>query len=585
MMERLMLRVRRLQIGFLVVALAAASVAIWDLVTGGFHSQLLGIRVSSREAYKPFRIALLAAVAVIQLNDSQSAAAAASWNEIVRWARWIALAAAIASMALAVRYGIFAAGGADAYGYVSQAELFAAGHLSAPDPLAAVATIVGPAAAPLGYQRSRTPGWIVPTYPAGLPITMAAAIVIAGPTAAYFVIPLFAGASVWLTYLLGVRIADARAGLIAAVLVTFSPIFVFQSLEPMSDVPVTAWWLLAWYLALSARSGAALGAGMCVSAAVLTRPNLAPLAVVLALVVASQGRGVLRALLFIAGAIPGCLAVAALNNLWYGGPLTSGYGELSGLFLGNRAIPNLRNYWSWLIELETGVILLAAAAPLVARAKRAAAAMLLFCASLLGCYLFYFVYDTWPFLRFLLPGIPLLLVLVAATIVAIFERLPLRFRGTMLFLICILAPLTYLLTANRLHVFDIQRSERRYVSVGEYLGGTLPPNAVVLTVIQSGSVRLYGHRPTLRWDLLAPERLDLTLDGLRQAGYVPYLLLESWEEDLFRSLFATTSIVGNIDWQPVIEYYGPISVRVFRPDERQRYFSGQRVLPRAVPYP
>jgi hypothetical protein len=99
MMERLMLRVRRLQIGFLVVALAAASVAIWDLVTGGFHSQLLGIRVSSREAYKPFRIALLAAVAVIQLNDSQSAAAAASWNEIVRWARWIALAAAIASRA------------------------------------------------------------------------------------------------------------------------------------------------------------------------------------------------------------------------------------------------------------------------------------------------------------------------------------------------------------------------------------------------------------------------------------------------------------------------------------------------------
>ena len=205
MMERLMLRVRRLQIGLLIVALVAASVAIWDLVTGGFYFRLLGIRVSSREAYKPFRIALLAAVAVIQLNDSQSAPAAASWNAIVRWARWIAVGAVIASMALAVRYGIFAAGGADAYGYVSQAELFAGGHLSAPDPLAAVATIVGPAAAPLGYQLSRTRGWIVPTYPAGLPITMAAAILIGGPPAAYFVIPLLAGASVWLTYLLGVR--------------------------------------------------------------------------------------------------------------------------------------------------------------------------------------------------------------------------------------------------------------------------------------------------------------------------------------------------------------------------------------------
>jgi hypothetical protein len=585
MMEQLMLRVRRLQIGLLIVALVAATVAIWDLATGGFYFQLLGIRISSREAYKPFRIALLAAVAAIQLNDSQSAPAAASWNALVRWARWIAVGAAIASMVLAVRYGIFAAGGADAYGYVSQAELFARAQLSAPDPLSGAATIVGRAAAPLGYQLSRSPGWIVPTYPAGLPLVMAVAIVIGGLPAAYFVIPLFAGASVWLTYLLGVRIADERAGLIAAVLLTFSPIFVFQSFEPMSDVPVTAWWLLAWYLALSARTGAVLGAGMCVSAAVLTRPNLAPLAVVLALLVASQGRGVLRALLFIAGAVPGSLAVAALNNFWYGSPFTSGYGDLSDLYLGSRAIPNLRNYWSWLIELETGVILLAAAAPLVARARRAATAMLLFCIGLLGCYLFYFVYDTWPFLRFLLPGIPLLLVLVAATIVAIFERLPLRFRGTLLFLICILAPLTYLLTANHLHVFDIQRSERRYVSVGEYLDATLPPNAVVLTVIQSGSVRLYGHRPTLRWDLLTPERLDQTLEGLRGAGYLPYLLLESWEEDLFRSRFATTSIVGNIDWQPAIEYYGPISVRVFNPDDRQAYFNGRRVLPRAVPSP
>ena len=581
----MILRARRLQISLAIVALAAASVAVWDLMTGGFYFQVLGIRMSSREAYKPFRLALLTTVAVIQLNDWQSLPAAASWNAIVRWARWIALGAAVASMALAFRYGIFAAGGADAYGYVSQAQLFARGQLSAPDPLAAIATTVGASAAPLGYQLSRTPGRIVPTYPAGLPITMAAAILVGGPTAAYFVIPLFSGVTVWLTYLLGERINDARAGLIAAILVTFSPIFVFQSLEPMSDVPVTAWWLLAWYLALIRRTGAALGAGVCVSAAVITRPNLAPLAAVLALVVAVQDRGVRRGLAFVAGTLPGCLAVAAFNAFWYGSPLTSGYGELGDLYLASRAIPNLRNYWSWLIELETGVILLAAAAPLVARDRRAAGAMLLFFMSLLGCYLFYFVYDTWPFLRFLLPGIPLLLVLASAVIVAIFGRLPLRLRGTMVFLICILAPVTYLLTANRLHVFDIQRSEQRYVSVGEFIEATLPEKAVVLTVIQSGSIRLYGHRPTLRWDQLPPERLDQTLDGLRAAGYVPYLLLESWEENLFRTRFATSSIVGNIDWQPAIEYYGPISVRVFNPDDRQAYMSGRRVLPRAIPYP
>jgi Dolichyl-phosphate-mannose-protein mannosyltransferase len=580
-----MSRPRTLQISVVVVALVAASVAVWDLVMGGFYFRVFGIRVSSWEAYKPFSVSMIAAVAAIQLNDWRSAPADASWNLIGGWARGIAFAVAMASVGVAIHYGIFAAGGADAYGYVSQAALWAGGHLSAPDPLAPLASLVGPAAGPLGYQISRTPGLIVPTYPAGLPIAMAIAIKIGGPSAAYFVVPLFGGLAVWLTYILGVRIADGRTGFLAAILVACSPIFVFQSLEPMSDVPVTAWWLLAWVLALSESRGAAFAAGLSVSAAVLTRPNLVPLALVLMAVTALKAPRWQRATLFVAGMLPGCLAVAALNAFWYGSPLASGYGSIEHLYAWSRGVPNLRHYWSWMIELETAGILLAAAAPFVARAKPAAAAMLVFFFSLLGCYLFYFVYDTWPFLRFLLPGIPLLLVLACTVVVAIVERMPLRLRGTMMFAICTFTPLTYLLTADRLHVFDIQTAEHRYVSVGEYIGATLPPNAVVLTVIQSGSVRLYGRRPTLRWDMLPPDRLDQTLEELRAAGYAPYLLLESWEDDLFRERFATTSVLGNVDWQPAIEYYGSIDVRVLRPDDRAAYFRGRRVLPRAVPSP
>ena len=385
--------------------------------------------------------------------------------------------------------------------------------------------------------------------------------------------------------MLGARIADARAGLIAAILVAFSPIFVFQSLEPMSDVPATAWWLLAWVLALSRGGGAAFAAGMSVSAAVLTRPNLMPLALVLVAVAAGKAPRWRRATLFIAGMVPGCLAVAALNTFWYGSPLASGYGTLEHLYAWNRAIPNLHHYWSWMMEVESAVVLLAVAGPFVARAMPAAAAMLAFFFALLGCYLPYFVYDTWPFLRFLLPGIPLLLVLASTVIVWFLARLPLPFRAAPLFLVCSLLPIWYLKTADSLHVFDIQRAEHRYMSVGQYVGAVLPPSAVVLTVIQSGSVRMYGRRPTLRWDLLEPDRLDETLDGLRAAGYIPYVLLESWEDDLFRARFAATSVVGNVDWQSAIEYYGPASVRVLRLDDRAAYFGGRRVLPRAVPYP
>ena len=56
----------------------------------------------------------------------------------------------------------------------------------------------------------------------------------------------------------------------------------------------------------------------------------------------------------------------------------------------------------------------------------------------------------------------------------------------------------------------------------------------MLSVIQSGSVRLYGERMTARWDLIAAARFDDTIDVLRRAGYEPYLLLEEWEMPLFR---------------------------------------------------
>lgn len=580
-----MSRLRGSQLALVAVSLVALAVVVWDLLMGGFYFRVVGVRVSSWEAYKPFRVALAAMVAAIQLHDWSSPPSDTSWNVLVRWSRGIALAVALGSIAVAVHYGIFAAGGADAYGYVSQAALWAEGHLSAPDPLASVAALVGPAAAPLGYRAAATPGFLVPTYPAGLPIAMAFAMKIGGASGMYFVVPLLSGLAVWLTFLLGVRVGGERAGVVAAIFIAFSPIFVFQSLEPMSDVPVTAWWLLAWWCALSPRPAAAIAGGLAVSAAVLTRPNLVPLAMVLGCVVAVQTPRLRRVALFSVGMIPGCLAVGALNAFWYGNPFLSGYGALSNLYLGSRAIPNLHQYAAWLIELHTGAILLATAGPFVARAKGTAAAMVAFFVFLLGCYLFYFVYDTWPFLRFLLPGIPLLLVLASTSMVALFERLPLRIRGTMVFLTCTLAAMTYVLTADRLHVFNIQTAEHRYVAVGEYVDALLPPNAVVVTVIQSGSVRLYGRRPTLRWDLLPPDRLDETLDGVRSAGYVPYLLLESWEDDQFRERFRTTSVVGSVDWRSVLEYYGPVTVRVLRPEDRHAYYSGRSALPRAVPYP
>jgi hypothetical protein len=567
-----------------VVAAVGFAVALWDLAIGGFYFRVLGVRVSSWEVYKPFRIGMIAIVAAIAIRDRWAEPTRTSWAAIDRWSRWIAGAAAIASLVIALQWGVFAAGGADAYGYVSQAAIWAEGHLSARDPLATVAPIVGPAAAPLGYQMGRVAGSIVPTYPAGLPMLMAIAIRIGGASAAYVVVPLAGALAVWLTYLLGVRIADARAGVVAAILVAFTPIFLFQSLEPMSDVPATAWWLLAWVLVLSPGDAAAFGAGLAISAALLTRPNLVPLAALLFPVAAATAPRWRRAILLVGGLIPGCVALAALNAYWYGAPLRFGYGPLDAFYAWNHFLPNLRRHWTWMIELDASVILLAAAAPWVVRDKKIAAAILAFFIALIGCYAFYLVYDDWPFFRFLLPGLPVMIALAAAVIVRMVSRLPLSWRGAAVFLLCTLAPIEGVVTADRHKVFDIQRAERRYVVVGTAVGATLPANAVVLSLIQSGSVRMYAQRPTVRWDMLEPERLDATVDRLRVAGYAPYLLLESWEDPLFRARFAGTRTWSTLSRSPVIEYYGPVSVRVLRLDDDAQC-GDRRVLPRAVPTP
>jgi hypothetical protein len=220
--------------------------------------------------------------------------------------------------------------------------------------------------------------------------------------------------------------------------------------------------------------------------------------------------------------------------------------------------------------------------PWLTRGK-AFALMLMFVAIVLLSYAFYFVYDNWPFLRFLLPAIPLLFILVAAVIVGLLQRVPAEFRRAFICVLCLLVPCAYLENADRLRIFDNRRAERRYAAVGVFVKWRLPPNAVVVTVMESGSLRFYGARPTLRWDYIAPTQLDAVLETMRAHGYERYILLESSEEDEFRTRFGGSSVVGRVDWPPTIEYFGPSDVRIYAVEDRAQYVAGRRNLPRAVP--
>src|SRR5262249_50385789 len=155
------------------IVLAAASLAVvaWDLATGGIYFTVFGVVVSSWEMVKPIRYGAACAAVAIWLQDRVSATP--SWDLLPRWAGTRARAAAIAAIVIASWFGIRAAGGADAFGYISQARLWAERRLVAPDPLAPLAQHLGRAVAPLGYTLASTPDAIVPIYSPGLPLLMA----------------------------------------------------------------------------------------------------------------------------------------------------------------------------------------------------------------------------------------------------------------------------------------------------------------------------------------------------------------------------------------------------------------------------
>jgi 4-amino-4-deoxy-L-arabinose transferase-like glycosyltransferase len=300
-------------------------------------------------------------------------------SRLERAAPWCAALTALSALAVAFRWGTSVVGGSDSNCYVSQAGLWLKGTLFAPQPIGFTPPWPNAALslAPTGFIPSPVvPGAIAPMCPPGLALTMASAWALAGPSAVFAVVPLLGALVVWLTFLLGRTLDRPATGLAAAVLVTTSPIVLFQIVQPMSDVPVTAWWLLA--LVLASRSGLvrALGAGLAASAAILTRPNLAPLALVIAAFLALRprqssdaGRRIASVGAFLFGVLPGAVMLAWIQRRLYGSPLGSGYGPPGLLFSWSHLLPNLQRYPAWLLTTHTPVVCLAVVAPFVLRAR------------------------------------------------------------------------------------------------------------------------------------------------------------------------------------------------------------------------
>ena len=158
-----------------------------------------------------------------------------------RCAPWIAAIAAAAAIFVGVVWGTHAAGGSDWYCYIGQAEEFAAGRAILIEPLAREVALPRPdlVFAPVGFVPSPR-GGAVPMCPPGLSLVMAPAWLAGGETALHAVVPCFGALAVWCAFVLGRRVQNATAGAAAAVLLCASPVFLYQIVQPMSDVPAAA---------------------------------------------------------------------------------------------------------------------------------------------------------------------------------------------------------------------------------------------------------------------------------------------------------------------------------------------------------
>lgn len=509
-----------------------------------------------------------------------------------RTARTLALFIVALVVGLTIRYNTFAAWATDSGAYLSAGQAWARSDLFTPATFVFWAPWAAEGAVefPYGHVQGPITGTITSQYPLGYPLLIATALRIAGSDLApHLVSPLLAGLLVWCAFVLGRLMVTPWAGVLAALMIGASPVVLSHAIIPFSDVPAAAFWALAWVMSVRRGYGAAAASGAAAAMATMIRPNLAPLALVLAVTVASAVRGSWRHAfnrLFAFGAVG---ALGPLLILWsqaelYGDPLQSGYRvPLDHFFQLARVRYNAGLYPRMLAELHTwlafgGLLYL----PLTLRGMRASdeshtrGVLALSAAGLVlvnyALYLPYLTYVGWYWLRFLLPALLATFVLLAAAVDHL--RLWLGRRAPRLAAIAVLPALIVAWAAEE-HVRPAIGYERIYLTQ-RYLPRVLPTNAVILTSTHGGAWTAASGRPSLRLDLLTADNLDRVVADLQRRRLRPVFVFDAATEGDFFAHRYKAAQLGRLTWPARAEVSSSTSVLYYDIGDRDAFFSGDR---------
>jgi hypothetical protein len=560
-------------------------VAVVIAITGGFVIDAGPLYLSAHRLLSPLVIAAAAYLLAARQGHTAIVAADAALFEFVhRHALAIAIVLAAVAAGVGIAFNTYVVAASDPSAYISQARLITKGDLVVPVPLASQVSWPMPemSFAPLGYRPGPQPAEIVPTYPPGLPLFMAIALLVAGENGPFFVGPFFAALSVLGAYWLATRQHSRTAGVIAAALMTFSPLLLSQVVQSMSDIPATAVWTLALLAALAARP---IVAGVVSALAIPIRPSLLPLAAVVALVLVmwstrgftSRRAAFITLLKFAAATAPGLVALGWIQWSLYGDPFASGHGAFSEMFSIRNVFPNIREYTIRVLTGEAPALILIAASVVAFLVRRSGLAepsvvpsvriAALVAIPVLACYLAYGVFTDWAYLRFLLPIWPAALAAAGAIIVNARLQLSPAIRTQVLLVALTAVCARNVLTAAHEGSFTLWADAARYGTAGRYLDAVLPTNAVIVASEHSGSASYYTGRPILRWD--SDISLDEAIGELTRLGRRPVIVLESWEEPLLRRQFPASAI-ARLDWPARADFGRVTRVRFFDPSDREQ---------------
>lgn len=436
-----------------------------------------------------------------------------------------------------VRYTCFAAGGSDSSGYLNAAKLLAQGDLRVrvgPLDTMRLDNSWRPVFRPLGFAPSPEPRFLVPSYPLGYPLHLAPFGFLGGwAHAPFFVTPL----AVLLTLFTVERIArelglKGDLALAAPLLLAVSPAWLFQALQPMSDVLAAMWCSLAILFALraerSSRYAVACGVAFAVSAWV--RPSSLLLAVAIACAMRFRLRPLTVAVL---SSLPLGLALMITNHRLYGSALLTGYGGVGEMVSWSSIAECGPHHAKWLAITLTPLIFPTA---LLVAFRRSVTGWhrLTLIAWFTAFYAFYSVYpvcDAWWYLRFLLPAFPPLL--IGALLVL---RDSVRSVAMRRSLVAIVAIAGIALSFHD-HIQALRDQEMTYPQAIHWAEGRLPADALVTTMQFSGAWYFYTNKLSVRYDALNPARFEELRAYAGSAGLHWYALVFDAEvQDLERNM-------------------------------------------------